>query len=184
MKRLATYVPGILALLALLFFLQACEDSRKKGDFFIKVDGDINQVIRGNAVFGGAVDPDSRRQAFALVFTDGTPTKRLVGESVFLAIMQSGRPDVGTYDIVHPEDSQRVATDFWGYAQLERLQAVNFVSQDGDITIETSTEDEVSGSFRIIARGYDISQHPAELVGIRIFGQFTAEGGNAYIPDL
>lgn len=184
MKRLATYVPGILTLLALLFLFQSCEDAREKGSFYYVVDGAFDQQVRGQAIFGGAVDPHTMQEGFALILTDGTLGKRLSGESLYLAILQSGRPATGTYDVVNPNDSARVASGFWGYGLFDRERVINFVTQEGTITINTSTEDEISGTFQFALRGYDFSVEPAELQGIRVTGKFTAEGGNAYIPEL
>lgn len=176
------------ALMTGLLFFQACTIAdNHKGSFSIEIGGDITHSLSGNAVFGSATDPDSDRPGFALnlVTVETRPGNRLLGEALYLAILQSGRPQPGTYDIVNPDASRdRLDSAFWGYAQFDQEPYVTFVTWDGTITITTSTEDELSGTIEMEARGYDFTESPIELMGIQITGEFHSQGGYTYIPSL
>ncbi|MDZ7772040.1 MAG: hypothetical protein U5K31_04770 [Balneolaceae bacterium] len=182
------HITGLFIFLAVLLALPGCEDPDKsRGSFSMYITGDINHKINGNAVFGGATDPESREQGFALILTTGktNPGKRLDGEALYLAILQPGGPQPGSYDIVNPDASaNRLDSAFWGYARFDAEPFITFVTQTGAVTIETSEEDQLSGTFQLRAVGYDFSVQPAERNEVILSGEFSSKGGYAYIPDL
>lgn len=187
MKRSISYLYVILSLLGVLLVLPGCEEAHKsRGSFSMDIAGDVNYSIDGNAVFGGATDPKTRERGFALILTTGktNPGNRLDGETLYLAKLQTGRPAVGTYTVANPDDTTNVNAAFWGYALLDAEPFITFVTQTGTVTIESNEEDNVSGTFQLRAVGYDFSVQPAERNEVTLSGEFSAEGGYVYIPEL
>ncbi len=180
---------GFSLLLAGLFVFQACSDSSTdsgdtQGSFNFTVSGDTSGSASGNAVFGGAEDPETDEQGFVVVMTEGDPEEEVQldedGTAMWLVTAGSSRPGEGTYDILDPEeDESELENGFYGIIAFDNHF---YVTNSGEVEITNSSSDNVSGTFTVDATGFSF-QNPQMEYNVTISGNFDAIGGAFFVPN-
>lgn len=190
MMRKGKYLCGLLVILTGLFFVQGCSDSTNSGEesgtFTMTITGDENREISGTAVFGGAEDPETGEQGFVLVMTTGDPQNaQASGEAAWLVKLNTQRPGEGSYSVVDSETEENLETGFWGFSIFgqQENQTIYF-SKSGSVDINSSSSDNVGGTFNIEMKGFSFSGQQPQEFNITLNGDFDAIGGdNLNIPD-
>lgn len=176
-------------LLAGLFVFQACSDSSTDsgsdmGSFNFTIEGDNSGSASGNAVFGGAEDPETDEQGFVVVMTEGDPEEEVnfdeEGRIMWLVTAGSSRPGEGTYNILDPDEDESELQD--GFYGVIFFDSYFYVTESGQVEITNSSGDNVSGTFSVEATGFSF-QNPQEEYNVTITGNFDAMGGDFFVPN-
>lgn len=188
MIRRAKFLCGFLVLLTGIFFIQGCssDSGSEEGTFTITITGDEQREFSGTAVFGGATDPDTGEQGFALVMTtaEDPENAQSASESAWLVKLNTERPGEGSYSVVDSETEENLESGFWGFSILGGSQSqVIYFSKSGSVNISSSSGDNVSGTFTIQAKGFGFSGQQTQEYNITMEGEFNAIGGEAFIPN-
>lgn len=188
MIRRAKVLCSFLVLLTGIFFIQGCssDSGEAEGTFTITITGDEKREFSGTAVFGGATDPETGEQGFALIMTtaEDPENAQSASESAWLVKLNTERPGTGSYSVVDSETEENLETGFWGFSILggEQSQVIYF-SKSGSVEITKSSGDNVSGNFTIQAKGIGFTGQETQEYEITMNGEFSAIGGNAFIPN-
>lgn len=200
MVRSSTFRLPLFLLIALLLPLSACDSGGSNDDEVAVEDGRVNVSISGEAsgsfegfaYFFDATDPNTGQAVFGLVLSNAdTETPSMNSQFVVIARLSS-RPGPGTYnfaDIDEDADLDDLQPDQFialvSSAVADEDIVGFYVSDGGSLTIERSSDDEVAGSFRIDATGFELSpdsQQPTE-VDVTIEGAFDANPSpNPFLP--
>lgn len=177
---------GLFILLLGLFLVQGCSDAGSStGSFTLEISGDIDRTIKGEAVFGGATDPETGNQGFVLVMTNSDPEDQsTTGQGAWLVTDDSNRPGSGSYTVIDADNYDEGDSGFWGFAFVgENEQTTQIVwTTGGSVNISSSSSDNVGGSFTLQATGVSYDGQQQEEINVTITGDFDAIGGDAYIP--
>lgn len=188
MIRRAKVLCGFLVLLTGIFFIQGCssDSGEEEGTFTITITGEENREFEGKAVFGGATDPDTGEQGFVVVMTtaEDPENAQSASESAWLVKLNTDRPGEGSYSVVDSETDENIESGFWAFSFLTDGQSqVIYFSKSGTVDINSSSGDNVSGTFNIQAKGTSFSGQEAQEVNVTMNGEFNAIGGDAVIPN-
>ena len=132
-----------------------------------EMSGAYTGTLDGEAVFGITQDAGGNSNGFALILGDGGAAR------IFLRISGTGKPPIGTYEIVAPgaPASDAVFRGTVGYAVNGALE--QYEVRGGTITLTRRTHEAATGSFELRAERTSPCCDPAP-VQIVITGTFDA----------
>ena len=153
-----------------------------EGSFSATVSGDITASFNGTAFHGEATDSGSGDQAWILALNTDDPNS---GNSV-LVFRLAGRPGTGTYDLKDLVSSGGLEDGEWG-AIVTVGQGGGLVfgafSVSGTVTISSSSESRVQGTFSIQVTAVDPS-NPQQQLSATVTGTFDARNGFVVFPGF
>jgi hypothetical protein len=149
-----------------------------QGSFQASVTGDLTLSLSGEAVFG-----TQEGSGFIIAMEQGN-----VGGSnadlVMIGRDSPDRPAPGTYEIVSGTTCEDCTSEDFSGLYLHQITALDlgfYVSLTGSFTIDTSTDDRVTGSFSFTATGFILAGDvTAEDVALE--GTFSAVPGTIPSP--
>lgn len=214
MKRLFSLPVLCLAILPLLFGLTACDSGGSNGDDTEEINNEFSldvtpkssssagatakvlrdTTIEGFSFFFSGQDSDGD-DAFAIYFNDsGSFSGQNAQDGLFgFLARETLRPDVGTYNLDNPDvgvnSNSFVGVLYEDFGDDGFQDAPFYIPQgtNNSFTINTSTEDEVSGSVDIpdaYAITFDLSTTPftVDTTEVSIKGSFTAKNVDDFAP--
>lgn len=169
---------------ALAAFLVACggEGSpTEPGDggsrtFSAEVTGDLEDSLRGEALFGSVEDPE-HGPVFAIEMSE------LAGGGVIQLVRVGGEtPKAGEYPVADGIDGSPATGDFVALAfDSENGEPVSvFVARSGTVTIAGGDGSSLRGSFSLKAEG-GLFSDPDRTLAVTISGSFAAGPGTAAV---
>lgn len=199
MTRFLPFNGLLLLAAALILSLSACdsggsneeEPDVEEGRVEISINGDASGTFDGYAYFFDVVDDSTGESAFGLILNN-TNSANQSGQYIWIA-RESSRPGTGQYDFaaIDEENSDLRPDQFIAVA----LSVVNddsamgsiYFSNGGTLTLTSSSDDKVAGSFIIEAVSFRYNSESEELeeVDITLEGAFDANPTNSYFnPDF
>lgn len=190
-----------LALLPLVLVLSACDsggsnDNAVNNEFTMTIEPESNsssaaveaqqEEVSGFSFAVEGENPETGQQAFGIYlsgeesFSEQSATDGLFG---FLA-RSSGQPSAGSYSFTD-DPSGIDEEDFVGvlYRDFDNFQSAPFyVIESGTVTLETSSEDEVTGSVEASGTKFTFTESTLEQEPVSITGEFSAKNVETFVP--
>jgi hypothetical protein len=146
--------------------LAACNSEHKSdSSFTAKVEQALNLELAGTSGFWCVTRP--LKMCAMHMYVAGTDA-----DSINFTVMNSGRPQVGTYDVTTEVDPTGRAMRV-NYLSGGKGDHESYVAKTGKITIDSSQPTHVTGSFELDAQGTEPKGETFPTV--KITGRFNAE---------
>ncbi|MES3630883.1 MAG: hypothetical protein PPP56_12040 [Longimonas sp.] len=199
MRTLTTLFVGV----ALLVGLAACDSTDSNSDddpdalapetARVSIGDDGSTTL--NAFFATGENPETGEEGFVVYLTesdDVTGEQDLLSGSAAFIAREGPRPSSGTYtfaDLDFDQEDDTLIRDQFGFVYWDLSGDAGFpsrvvVSNSGELTISTSTNDQVTGSFEIEATAVSFSQDEFTEEAVSVSGIFDARRVNVLIPGV
>ena len=199
MRTLTTLFVGV----ALLVGLAACDSTDSNSDddpdalapetARVSIGDDGSTTL--NAFFATGENPETGEEGFVVYLTesdDVTGEQDLLSGSAACIAREGPRPSSGTYtfaDLDFDQEDDTLIRDQFGFVYWDLSGDAGFpsrvvVSNSGELTISTSTNDQVTGSFEIEATAVSFSQDEFTEEAVSVSGIFDARRVNVLIPGV
>lgn len=199
MRTLTTLFVGV----ALLVGLAACDSTDSNSDddpdalapetARVSIGDDGSTTL--NAFFATGENPETGEAGFVVYLTesdDVTGEQDLLSGSAAFIAREGPRPSSGTYafaDLDFDQEDDTLIRDQFGFVYWDLSGDAGFpsrvvVSNSGELTISTSTNDQVTGSFEIEATAVSFSQDEFTEEAVSVSGIFDARRVNVLIPGV
>jgi len=184
------FMQGTIFLLAATLFI-GCEDDddptgppTDEGSYSFTISGDIDASFSGEAWFSAYEDPETGDSGFVIwFFTDDEEAE--TGDNLWFvhggeALPPENEYPIGSFDDL--EDDELNPNYFYGvFAGYQNANAF-LGSEDGTLTVTTSTGNLYEGTFSMTAEG--VSFDTGDDIAVTIEGEFSAISGPIVIPDV
>lgn len=203
MIRLIKPSAFLLLAIAFTFSLSACDSGGSNeeddddisevddGEAAVSIDGDPSGSFDGYAYFFDVVDEEEGEPYFGLMLNNtDSETPGQSGQFIWIA-RQSSRPSSGQYDFATiDEETTDLQSDQFVAVALSIVEEDNttayYLSHGGTLTITSSSDDRVAGSFSIEASGFQFNSETQENeeVDVTLEGTFDANPADTFVdPD-